>query len=251
MKWSAKKYFILGHVALTCFSFFSCGNPKILYHVARVNLFQDIKTYSDGDQLPPQTTLLSEEFSAHKDNWIFIYNSADLAISFEMLDTEKNSDYLEAIGFPLSSIVRLPKSYYFRYNLVYRGKQSLKINFYKSYFQDEFKHRYEPISKKEFEKTYTSFFYSWINYNKLHRIYAQNIDPSNKKKKIYQALNRQPEKSVEITPKSNIFQIVSYPFFSLRSKRYNLLLRFKIGNVTKEINTPLYYLSTRDDLPER
>ncbi len=236
---------------MVCFFSLSCGNPKISYHVTRVNLFQSIRNYSANEQVAPQTALVSEDLSKHRVDWISMYKSSDYDIFFRTLDPEKNSGYLEGIGIPLKTIARLPESHYFLYNLVYRGKKPLKMSFYNSYFQDELKRRYEPISKKEFEERYTSSFYSWLDYNKLHHIYAEEIDPTNKTKKKYKALNKKPAESARVTPKSSVFQIVSYPFFSLASKRYNLFFRFQIGDVTKEVKTPLYYLSTRDDISEK
>ena len=256
---SINKSLVLGGLLFCLY----CGNPKVSYYLTKVSSYQEVTLYHpNGRKLAKQPEskkikktdkhdLSLEEIGqgSNKESWILVYSENDISIWMQHANIVELEDYLEEIGFSSSSISRLPNIYYFRYYLKYKGSQPLRLNFFNSFFRDEFNYDYKPITETEFKDQFKSTFYSWIDYKKLHRIYIRKADAKGKKKG-YEALNQKPSQSVRVTKGDGVLQIIGYPFLPLRSKQYDLFLRLQYPETIREIKISLYYLSSREDIPD-
>ena len=213
----------------------SCGNRKITYYLTRIG-----PTEVNGHAKTPLllSRLYDKDDSAKDEDGrigIRIYTDVDASILLIPMDIVDIDEFFARVDKSLSGNTRLPSSYYFKYYVSNIGSQPITLDFYNSYFEDEFGNQYHPFSEKEFKKHFTSPSYDWINYSKLHAVYQIETVEGRIKNKI---ISKKFHHRIQVEPGSKVFQILSYKFLSLRSKVYDLHFTIKVGKKIKKIKTP-------------
>ena len=237
--------------------FFYCGNPKVHYSIMKY-----------------QASIIPKKEKENNKSWIRIHVSKDHSFWFEFL-SKKTFDYLlDLADIDIERNSRIPSLQYFRFKFKYTGEKPLEVDFFKAYFVDEFGKKYKAIRRKEFIKKYTSVAYAWVDYHKLFIPYkkvskelenGQGYVPFHKSETFQEKEKRQEKQDTgakgKLRPfvshrtkikvnsrKESIFHLVPFPNFSIGSRKFKLLLDFKLDGQTKQIKMPFLYVSNRDDM---
>ncbi len=252
-----RNYLKISFISLLLCFFFYCGNPSVSYQLIMAYPKENRNLYLNSFHRDAK-----KKQDVTDEN--LIVNQKGISISLHNWSTENSIQRIsDKFKLNLARSSRLPSIYYLGYKISNDRNDKIKVNFFNSYFEDEFGQKYKPISQKEFYKKYTGVSYDWIDFPKIHSFYIlrKNIkkdtrnnqsytkkktlpDKVSNKKKIY---IYSPERDSVVDPSKSGYQIIPYQVFSPRSRRYTLNLQVEIEEQLENIQALFYYRSFRSD----
>ena len=209
---------------------FCCANPEIRRH------FYKISPNSSRNQKKDADLLSKKSFNLYHDN--------NIKIDIKIVDLKQMNELSDDLDLPSEQRnYRLPGLTFFKFQVKYLGTKNIKLNFFNTYFLDEFGNKYKPISLEKYKERYTSAVYSKFDYSFMYSFYITKKKNKASEKKQY--LSRVPPgEEILLQNQWEGFQIIPYSYFSVGSRRY--VLQLPIPQI-KTLKIPFYYRSLRAD----
>ena len=240
----------LFNLLTVCFMVFTGCNPSIRYALVRYHATLKQPGIQEGLKEKPvqQSIDKKQKVSIAAGDSMVLYDDKDIKIIMQNLEPDEIDDMAEELGlYSNQRYYRLPGLSFLKFAIEKKSGSPIKFNYFESYFEDEFKEKYAPITQKAYRKLYTSNSYQRFDYDFIYSFYVIEKEGRKADGDEFFFSKTLPGREVQIDYRMKGFQILPFRQLSVGSRKYMLYLQI---SSEKKIAIPFYYRPMRSDLKE-